>query len=88
MKNELTELSHKVKTISTKGFTKDLVNPYKGDNISIFYYKYFYSGMLQNYFLLIPAKNKNKYFSGTTDIYSWKIRGISEESIENINKRN
>ena len=43
--------------------------------------------MLQNYFLLIPAKI-NKYFSGTTDIYLWKIRGISEKSIENINKRN
>ena len=64
-----------------------MINTYKGDNISIFYYKYFYSGMLQNYFLLIPAK-KNKYFSGTTDIYLWKIRGISEKSIENINKRN
>ena len=58
MKNELTELSHKVKAISTKGFTKDLINTYKGD-ISIFYYKYFYSGMLQNYFLLIPAKKIN-----------------------------
>ena len=48
--------------------------------------KYFYSGILQNYFVFIPAKKYFKYFSGTTQINSWKTNGILEENIENITK--
>ena len=48
--------------------------------------KYFYSGILQNYFVFIPAKKYIKYFSGTTQINLWKSDGMSEESVENITK--
>ena len=48
--------------------------------------KYFYSGILPNYFVHIPAKNYIKYFGGTTKIYSWKSNRMSEESIKNITK--
>ena len=43
----------KVKTISTKRLTKDLINKYSIFNGE----KYFYSVILQNYFVFIPAKN-------------------------------
>ena len=48
--------------------------------------KYFYSGILQNSFVFIPAKKCIKHFSSTTRIYSWKSDGMSEGSIENITK--
>ena len=48
--------------------------------------KYFNSGILQNYFVFILAKKYIKYFSGTTQIYSRKSNGMSEESIEDITK--
>ena len=48
--------------------------------------KYFYSGILQDYFVSIPAKKYIKYFSGNTWIYLWKSNGMSEENIENITK--
>ena len=48
--------------------------------------KYFYSGVFQNYLVFIPAKKYIKYFSGTTQIISWRSNGISEENIENITK--
>ena len=48
--------------------------------------KYFNSGILQNYFKFIPAKKYIKCFSGTTQICSWKCKGMSEENIENITK--
>ena len=32
--------------------------------------------------------NYIKYFNGTTQIYSWKSNGMSEENIENITKSN
>ena len=42
----------KVKAISTKGLTKDLIN-----TLSILSgAKYFFSGKLQNYLVFIPAK--------------------------------
>ena len=41
---------------------------------------------MQNYFIFIPAKKYIKCFSGSNDIYSWKSNGMSEKSIENINK--
>ena len=34
----------------------------------------------------MPAKKYIKYFSGTTQIDSWKSNGILEGNIENINK--
>ena len=65
-KNELNELSKKVKTISTKGFKKDLI-----DKFSIFNgAKYFSSGIFQNYLVYIPAIKYIKYFYATTQIYS------------------
>ena len=64
VKNELNELLPKVKAISTKGLTKDLINKYSILNGAT----YFYSGILQNYFVFIAAKKFIKYFSGTTRI--------------------
>ena len=48
--------------------------------------KYFSLGIFPNYLVLIPAIKHIKYFHGTTQIYSWKSNGMSEESIENITK--
>ena len=42
----------KVKSISKKGLTKDLINEYSILDGA----KYFNSGILQNYFVFIPAK--------------------------------
>ena len=81
-KNELNELSKKVKAISTKGLTKDLIDKFSILNGA----KYFSSGIFQNYLVFIPAIKHIKYFHGTTQIYSWKSNGMSEESIENITK--
>ena len=61
-KNELNELSKKVKTISTKVLTKDLI-----DKISIVNgAKYFSLGLFQNYLAFISAKKYIKYLSDTT----------------------
>ena len=46
--------------------------------------KYFSSGILQNYSVFISANKYFKFFSGITEIYSWKSNGMSEENIENI----
>ena len=48
--------------------------------------KCFSSGIFQNYLAFIPAMKYIKYFYGTTQIYSWKSNGMSEESIKNITK--
>ena len=48
--------------------------------------KYSSLEIFQNYFVLIPAIKHIKYFHCTTQIYSWKSNGFSEESIENITK--
>ena len=48
--------------------------------------KYFSLGIFPNYLVLIPAIKHIKYFHGTTQIYSWKSNGMSEESIEKITK--
>ena len=66
IENEFNELSEKVKAMPTKGLTKDLINRYSILNGA----KYFYSGILQNYLIFIPAKKYIKCFSGTTRIYS------------------
>ena len=48
--------------------------------------KYFSLGIFPNYLVLIPAIKHIKYFHGTTQIYSWKSNGMSEESLENVTK--
>ena len=51
-KDELNELSKKVKAISTKGLTKDLISKFSILNES----KCFSSGIFQSYWVFIPAK--------------------------------
>ena len=51
IKNELNELSRKVKATSTKGLTKDLISKFSILNGA----KYFSSGIFQNYIVFIPA---------------------------------
>ena len=51
-KNGLNKLSKKVKTISTKELTEDLINTFSILNGA----KCFSSGILQNYLIVIPAK--------------------------------
>ena len=81
-KNELNELSKKVKAISTKPLRKDLIN-----KLSILYgSKYFSLGIFQCRLVFLPAKMYIIYFSGTTRIELWKSNGMSEESIETITK--
>ena len=48
--------------------------------------KYFSSGIFQDYLVFILAIKYIKYLHATIRMYSWKFNGISEESIENINK--
>ena len=72
----------KLKEISKKGLTKNLMNKFSILNGL----KYFSSEIFQNYLVFIPAKKYIKYFSGTTRIDLWKSNGISEENIENITK--
>ena len=48
--------------------------------------KYFSSVIYQDNLVIIPAKEHIKYFSGFTQIDSWKSNGMSEENIENITK--
>ena len=48
--------------------------------------KYFSSGIFLNSSIFTAAKKYIKYFSGTTQIDSWKSNGIPEEDIENIAK--
>ena len=72
----------KVKEMSTKRLTKDLVSKFSILNGA----KYFSSGIFQNYLVFIPTKKYIKYFSGTTRIDSWKSNGMSEENIESITK--
>ena len=77
IKHELNKLSKKVKAMSTKGSTKDLINKFSILNGA----KYFSSRIFQNYLIFIPAKKYTKYFSGSTWIDSWKSNGMSEENI-------
>ena len=68
-KNELNELSKKVKALSTKGFTKDLINEVNRSKIE-------QKDFLQEYFIitqyLYQLKNYIKYLSSTTRIDLWK----------------
>ena len=78
----MNKLSEKIKAISTKGLSKDLINKFSILNGV----KYFFSGIFQNYFVFIPAKKCIKYFNGTTCIDLRKPNGMSEENIENKTK--
>ena len=69
-KNELNELSKKVKAISTKGLTKDLINEFS----------------ILNAGRIIPAEKYIKYFSGINWIESSKSNRISEKNIENVTR--
>ena len=81
-KNELNELSKKVKAISTKVFTKDLISKLSVPNGT----KYYSLGIFQNYLVFIPAKKYIKYFTGTACVDLWKSGGIPEESFDNLTK--
>ena len=81
-KNELNEPSEKVKAISTKGLTKDLINKFSILNGA----NYFCSGIFQNYLLFLSAKKYITYFSSTPQIDSWESNRISEENNESIAK--
>ena len=70
----------KVKTISTKGLAKDLIDKFSILNGA----KYFSSGIFQNYLVFIPANKYINYFTGTTRTEWWKSNGMLEESIKNI----
>ena len=59
-KNELNELSIKVKAISTKGLKKDLINKFGILNGA----KCFSSRIFKNDLVFIPTKKHIKYFSG------------------------
>ena len=48
--------------------------------------KHFSLVMFQIYLVFIRTKTYAKYFHGTTQFFSWKWNGMSEESIENITK--
>ena len=67
-KNELNELSKKVKAISKKGLTKNLINQFRILNEA----KYFSSGIFQNYLVFMPDKKYIRYVNGTSWINSWK----------------
>ena len=77
-KNELNDLSKKVKAISTKGLTKDLISKFSILNGA----KYFSSGMFQNNLVFIPAEKYIKYFSGTPPTDLWKSNGNSDNLIK------
>ena len=55
----------KLKEISTKGLTKNLINKFRILNGA-------------KYLVFIPAKKYIKYFSGTIRSESWKSNGMSE----------
>ena len=48
--------------------------------------KYFSLGIIENYFVFVPAKKFYQYFTGTTRNESWKFNGKSEECIGKITK--
>ena len=81
-KNELNELSKKVKAVLTKGLTKDLIEKFSILNGA----KYFSLGISQSHLVLIPTNKYIKYFTNIPRVESWKPNGMSKESIENITR--
>ena len=78
IKNELKELSKKVKAISTKILTKDLI-----DKFSILHgVRDFSLGIFRKYLVFIPAIKHIKYFHATTQISLWKSNGKQEKVLK------
>ena len=78
-KNELNKLLKKVKAISTKRLTKELINKFSILNTA----KYiFFSLIFQSYLVFISAKKYIKYFSGATRTDSSKSNRMSEEMLK------
>ena len=82
VENEFNELLEKVKAVSTKVLTKDLIYKFR----FLIRVKYFSLGTFRNYLVFIPSKKYIKYFSSTTQIDSWKSNGMSGKNIENTFK--
>ena len=57
-----------------------MINKYKILNDA----KCFSLGILQHFLVFISANKYFNFFSSTTENYSWKSNGMSEESIKNI----
>ena len=73
------ELSKKVKAISTKRLTKQLINKFSILSTA----KYiFFSLIFQSYLVFISAKKYIKYFSGTTRTDSSKSNRMSEKMLK------
>ena len=68
--------------IWANGLTKDLIIKFSILNET----KKFSSEIFQNYLGFIPAYKYIKYFSGATQIDSWKSNGKSVENTEKITK--
>ena len=78
VESELNEKSEKVELILIKELRKYLVKRY-GILIGA---KHFSSFVLENYLVFISANNYIVFFSGIPEIYSWKSKRMSEESIK------
>ena len=72
--NKLNELSKKVKAVSAKGLTKDLINKINILNAV----KCFPLGIFQNYLVLVPAKNYVKNLCVLLRLNRKNLMGMSE----------
>ena len=72
------ELSAKIKVISRKGWTKDLINEFRTLNAT----KFFSSQIFQNCLAFTPAKNYIRYFSGTPRINSRKFSNFARTFVD------
>ena len=74
-------MTHQVNWNTTnKALTKDLTNGYNILNGA----KYFSSGILQSYLIFPTTKKYFRFFTNASQVLSWKSKGLSEQSIENI----
>ena len=71
-KNELNELSKKVKATSTKALTRDVIEKL----VFLMEQIIFFLEIFQNFLVFIPAKKCIKYFSGNTRVHSRKSNGM------------
>ena len=72
--NKLNELSKKVKAVSTKRLTKDLINKISILNAA----KCFPLGIFQNYLVFVPAKNYTKNLFALLGLNRKNLMRISE----------
>ena len=77
-KNELNELSKKVKAISTKGLTKDLIDKFSILNGA----KYFSSGIFENYLVFIPANKYIKYLLALLGLNCGNLMGYQKKVLK------